>query len=297
MSTTFTCANCGKGGEGEDIMDLKFCTACKMVKYCNRECQIAHRPQHKKLCKKRAIELHDKALFKEPPPPEDECPICMLPLPPTLPTTRKTFNSCCGKDICDGCIYAMGDTKNEHVCPFCKTPNPRDPDEDVERIKNLIEKGNVEAMYVLEGCYNDGSRGVTQNKAKANELWLKAGELGFAPAYYNLGSAQAEVNMKRAKHYWELAAIMGDVVARYNLGVFDEKAGNNYRAMKHYAIAASAGHKVSLDAVKDGYMDGYVTKDQYTKALRSYQTRQDEAKSDTRDKALAESLNPIYRRP
>ena len=33
------CANCGKG-EG-NTNSLKACTACKMVKYCNRECQIA----------------------------------------------------------------------------------------------------------------------------------------------------------------------------------------------------------------------------------------------------------------
>ena len=36
------CANCGKGEESSG--DLKACTACKLVKYCNRECQIAHRP-------------------------------------------------------------------------------------------------------------------------------------------------------------------------------------------------------------------------------------------------------------
>ena len=70
------CANCGKDGS-----DLKACTACKMVKYCNQDCQIAHRPQHKKECKKHAAELHDEKLFKKPPPHED-CPICMLPLPP-----------------------------------------------------------------------------------------------------------------------------------------------------------------------------------------------------------------------
>ena len=37
------CANCGEGEESSG--DLKACTACKMVKYCNRDCQIAHRPQ------------------------------------------------------------------------------------------------------------------------------------------------------------------------------------------------------------------------------------------------------------
>ena len=60
------CANCGKEGT-----DLKSCTACKLVKYCNRDCQIAHRPQHKKECRKRVAELHDEKLFKQPPPEED----------------------------------------------------------------------------------------------------------------------------------------------------------------------------------------------------------------------------------
>ena len=55
------CANCGKGEESAG--DLKACTACKIVKYCNRDCQIAHRPQHKKACKRRAAELHDEKLF------------------------------------------------------------------------------------------------------------------------------------------------------------------------------------------------------------------------------------------
>ena len=72
------CANCGKGEE--ESFKLKACTACKLVKYCSRECQIAHRPQHKKACKKRAAELHDEKLFKQPPLAED-CPICFIRLP------------------------------------------------------------------------------------------------------------------------------------------------------------------------------------------------------------------------
>ena len=55
MNNIITCAACGKEDSGDAI--LKSCTACKSVKYCNRDCQIAHRPQHKKACKKRAIEL------------------------------------------------------------------------------------------------------------------------------------------------------------------------------------------------------------------------------------------------
>ena len=77
-NTVVTCANCGKGEECAG--NLKVCTACKMVKYCNRDCQIAHRPQHKTACKKRAAELYDEKLFKVH-PPREECPICFLPLP------------------------------------------------------------------------------------------------------------------------------------------------------------------------------------------------------------------------
>ena len=77
--TMSICANCGKGEEGG--INLKSCTACKLVKYCNRECQIAHRPQHKKECKKRAKELHEEALFKQPPTMEEDCPICFLRMP------------------------------------------------------------------------------------------------------------------------------------------------------------------------------------------------------------------------
>ena len=120
------CANCGKGGEGEDI-NLKSCVACKLVKYCNRDCQVAHRPQHKKVCKKRAAELHNETLFKDPPPPED-CSICFLPMPDT---EQRCFRPCCGELICDGCNYAaiMGDfergKRNEEIglCPFCRMPH------------------------------------------------------------------------------------------------------------------------------------------------------------------------------
>jgi len=88
------CANCGKGEESTG--SLKACTACKMVKYCNRECQIAHRSQHKKACKKRAAELHDEALFKEVEP--EDCPICFLRMPYLM--SGSTYMPCCGKVIC-----------------------------------------------------------------------------------------------------------------------------------------------------------------------------------------------------
>ena len=286
-SNILMCANCGKGEECSN--DLKACTACKMVKYCNRECQIAHRPQHKRECKKRAAELHDEKMFNEP-PPRDECPICMLPLP--LDAYQVVYNSCCGKDICYGCIYAMHETgdKNMKLCPFCKTPPERSPEEEVKRLHKLMEKGNAIAFNQLGGYYADGIRGIPQDWARANKLYLKAGVLGHASAYYNLGNAYrlgrgVEIDTKKEKHYYELAVMNGDIKARHNIGCSEGTAGNHHRAMKHLLIAARAGYGESLENVKQGFMNGYVTKDQYANTLREYQKSQYEVKSEARDKA------------
>ena len=213
------CANCGKGEES--VGDLKACNACKMVKYCNRDCQIAHRPQHKKACKKRAAELHDEKLFKQPPPAED-CPICMLRLP-SLDTGKK-YEACCRKMICSGCVYAVEKRDGGvGLCPFCRTPAPTSYEEAVEQLKKRAEYVDAVAIYDLGLCYHDGRAGLPQDCAKALELWQQAGELGYASAYKNIGNAynngnEVERDEMKANHYYELAAMGGVVEARYNLG-------------------------------------------------------------------------------
>ena len=177
------CANCGK--REESVGDLKACTACKMVKYCNRDCQIAHRPQHKKACKKRATELHDIKLFKQP--PNDECPICMLLLP-SLDTGSK-YKSCCGKRICSGYIHAVAIRDGGvGLCPFCRTPTPT-LEEIVEQYKKRAEIDDAEAIRNLGVCYYNGSHGLPQDHAKVLELFHRAGELGNATSYYNIGNS------------------------------------------------------------------------------------------------------------
>ena len=287
MSTTNTCANCGKDEESSG--DLKACTACKMVKYCNRDCQIAHRPQHKKACKKRAAELHEELLFREP-PLREECPICMLPLPLYDNHTGMNFYSCCGKNICIGCIDVMVSGAKD-LCAFCRTPYSSSDEEEVKRIKKLMEKGNAYACLRLSGLYYNGTCGLPQDWATANELYLKAGEVGCAMGYYNLGTQYfsgrgVEVDKKRAKYYYELAAMNGHVLARHNLGALEGQTGNYKRAMKHFILAASAGYKPSLDLLKDGYRHGLVTKEEYANTLREHQKSKDETTSDARDKAL-----------
>ena len=178
------------------------------------------------------------------------------------------------------------------LCPFCKAPPPRSNEEEVKRLHKLMEKGNAVAFNQLGGYYAQGINGLSQDWAKANELCLKAGELGCAGGYYNLGYSYeagigVEMNKKKANHYYELAAMKGDVQARHNLGNNEYRAGNIQRAYKHLLIAAKAGCKKSLEGIKHGYMNGCITKDEYANTLRESQKSQDEMKCEARDKALA----------
>eukprot|EP00986_Skeletonema_menzelii_P008924 scaffold3926_cov126-Skeletonema_menzelii.AAC.5 len=63
--------------------------------------------------------------------------------------------------------------------------------------------------------------------------------------------------------------------------------GHNDRAAKHFIIAAKLGDDDSLEAVKDFYKDGYVTKDDFAATLRGHQTAVDATKSPQRDQAAA----------
>jgi TPR repeat protein len=134
--------------------------------------------------------------------------------------------------------------------------------------------------------------GLQQDYEKSMELRLRAGELGYAALYGNIGHAYyhgegVERDEKKAKHYYELAAIGGHVVARHNLGCDEGRAGNITRAVKHWMISAEAGDDDSLKAIRQCYMAGHATKDDFEKALRAHKEAKDEMKSEQREAAAA----------
>ena len=283
------CANCGKGEDS--TKSLKACTACKLVKYCNRECQIAHRSQHKKTCKKRAAELYDEALFKEVEP--EDCPICFLRMPYLMSGSR--YKACCGKVICSGCIFAPvydheGNLLAE-TCPFCRTPPPTSDEEALKRIQKRAETGDAEAITNMGLYYRKGMYGLPQDYDKGSELYHQAAKLGHSTAYFLIGSNYrlgrgVEKDREKAKHYYELATMEGHVQARHNLGMIEGQAFNFDRALRHFMIAVKGGSNESLGIIRKMVTNGH-TKDDYTKALKSYQSYLDEIKSDQRDKAAS----------
>ena len=291
------CANCGK--EGSDVNNR--CNKCKMVKYCNAACKKKHRHKHKKECEEHlkqvadkrseelrlAAEKHDEELFKQPPPKED-CPICFL-LMPTLHTGER-YKSCCGKVICSGCIYAIRTRVGKTICPFCRTPLHTSDKEGHDRHVKRMELGDPSAMFGLGCDYWDGEHGCPRDHTKAFELFHQAGDLGHAEAMCNIGYAYdhddgVKVDKEKASYYYKLSAMAGDVHARYNLGKDEERAGNIDRALKHYMIAVRSGDNASLQEFRRFYFKGKVSKEDYTKALQSYQVYLGEIKSVQRDKA------------
>ena len=289
MATTKdgVCAGCGKGGD-----DLKKCNACKLVKYCGVTCQRAHRPKHKKECKRRAAELHDEALFRHP-PSQEECSICFLKLP-IIEAGKIMYKPCCGKFLCSGCMYAAvkQDDKKEYLCPFCRTPSSRSIDEEMQRLERRMKLNDPEAINIMGHSYLVGKFGLQEDTDKAQELFHKAAEYGSMCANYYLGGMHChgdgvQRDTTKANHYWELAAMAGHAQARYYLGDMEDREGNYDRAMKHYMISANVGDDASLSMVKTGYVRGLVTKDKFAQTLRAHKESQDELKSEWRDKAAA----------
>ena len=209
------------------------------------------------------------------------------------------YNSCCGKIICSGCVYSVRLTTGKSTCPFCRAVAPKTDEEILKREKKRVEVGDAQAMYELGCLYGNGMHGLPQNRDKALELYLRAGELGCTKAYHNIGNDYwhgrgVERNEKKATHYSELAAMGGDVHARHNLGCDDANVGNYDRALKHFMISVGGGDHDSLKKIKQLYTNGDATKEDYAKALKAYQAYLSEIKSGDRDKAAAFSDDNKY---
>ena len=282
------CANCGK--HGSDTVNLKNCTACRLVKYCGVDCQKAHRKQHKKACNQRSAEIKDEQLYSQghERPEGDFCPICTLPIP-LLMAEHSASYVCCMKRICDGCIFAAKKRDMDN-CPFCRTPMPEYDADALEMVRARVEKEDPAALYQLGREYFSGAHGLQKDTQKAVELLTKAAELGSIDALYSLGDAYrrgfgVQEDKAKAVEFYKKAAMQGHVESRYNLGWYESEERNYDRALRNFLISVKMGHLKSVDSIKMMFMSGLATKAQYADALRGYQDAVEETKSHDRDEA------------
>lgn len=86
------------------------------------------------LCKRNNV-VDDDELFQEPPPKED-CPICFLPMPYSIGISGVdiSYQPCCGKMMCVGCMVATGEEMKKGsmkvCCPFCRIPLQLESDDE-----------------------------------------------------------------------------------------------------------------------------------------------------------------------
>jgi TPR repeat protein len=125
----------------------------------------------------------------------------------------------------------------------------------------------------------------------AIQYFTKAAALGDIDAHYNLsalyrkGEGGVEKDKKKEIYHSEEAAIGGHPLARYSLAIREEENAREDRACRHLIIASKLGLDVALDAVKMGFMNGSVSKEEYEAALRGCQAAVDATKSQQRDAA------------
>ena len=290
-----------------------------LVNYCNADCQKNNWLKHKQACKLRAAELHDEALFKDP-PAKEECPICFLPMPRKIiscvslpPATimsipiidfaianlglgpngreelvnmsTEVYYSCCGKYICGGCVHSFESSGNDRKCPFCNSDQDNKTDEErVEDIMKRVESNDPTSICLLAQHYHHGTAGLQQNHSKAVELYARAADLGSSKAHYNLGAYYHERGYsKKEKFHYEAAAMAGDEVARFNLGCTEKQSGNLERAVKHCMIAASAGQHTSMHNLRTLFEQGLVSRDSIDLTLTAYNNSCAAMRSEARD--------------
>ena len=282
------CASCG-AADG-DNNKLKNCDDCDLVKYCSVKCQNDHRPQHKQACEKRAAELRDEILFKQPESSHyGDCPICYLPIP--VEQEKSGMHSCCSKRVCKGCYHANTmreiEGRLQHKCPFCRKAVPKSKEEGDGYLVKRIEANDPVAMrQVGTKRFHEG------DYRAAFEYSEKAASLGDVEAHYQLAISYrdgigVELNEKRALYHSEKAAIAGHADARHNLGCMEMMNFQVNRALKHFIIAAKLGYDKSMKCLMDLYQAGLVSNEDFTAALRGHKAAIDATKSPQRDEAAA----------
>jgi len=281
---TSACAACGSA-EVDDIK-LKECDDCDLVRYCSDACLKEHEPTHKEACVKRAAELRDELLFKQPENTHlGDCPICMIPLPLDQ---KNSMHSCCSKVICKGCNHANkireAEGRIKQSCPFCRQPVPTLDEQEKYRRKRI--EANDPVAMLLEGIMRHDKG----DYIKEFEYYTKATELGDVEAHYKLACMYnyehgVEKDMGKKICHLEEAIIGGHPAARYNLGVFEFQTGNSERAVKHWIIAASQGDDQSIKLLLKKFRRGIVSKDDLAAALRAHKAAVDATKSPQREAA------------
>jgi uncharacterized protein len=119
-------------------------------------------------------------------------------------------------------------------------------DKAIQFLQMAANNGNSPAEYDLASLYNEGTGGMTIDKARACDLFEKAADQGYLKAMHNVGycyqtGAAGKKDESKALDYYTKAAEAGVARAQHNLGVLYGQLGQAEKAYFWLRVAESNG--------------------------------------------------------
>ena len=231
----------------------------------------------------------------------EECPICMLPIPHEV--SESNYCVTCGKTVCWGCMISTAEAHTERgdvekavekitTCPYCQSNTAVHDDKFVlEQVMKRANAGGHDDMCRLGEYYFHGKKGPQQDKAEGLKWYHRAVEAGSGCASFCLGSFYydgdgVEQDTEKAMEYYQKSADLGYAPSFVTIGFMLLRKGGIEEAMLNFRKAAICG--VSDDSIfitlRDGFKCGHITKDEYAFTLREYQAACNEMESGGRER-------------
>lgn len=191
-------------------------------------------------------------------------------------------------------------------CPFCGENGHQDPNDqrsifpsanddeeegvDLGRLLMLVEGGNPDATFCVAKYRFHGGTELPQDKKQGLELYHTAVSLGSPFAAAALGRCfldgdAVERDHNKTVEYYFRAAELGFVEMYFFIGEIYLNCGEVEEAMMNFRRAAICGFSEDFvfDSLRDGFRNGYITKDEYAYTLRENQKAANEMKSEARE--------------
>ena len=227
-------------------------------------------------------------------PGKEECPICMIPLP--LLQSDSCYLVCCGKTICGACDKGQWkvdmEGQRERLCPFCRRTDDFEYNDErrVKQVMKLADAGHHDALEWIALTYFKGEMGLRQDKAEGLKWYRRAVEAGNGKAAYSLGYCYwqgdgVDKDCDKAMEYFSKAADHGYVPAFFVMGSILVQKGDIEEGVLNIRKAAVCGlcDENLFGVLRNGFRDGFITKEEYAVTLRGNQTACNEMKSEARE--------------
>ena len=246
----------------------------------------------------------------------DECVLCCYPLP--LKLKESIYKSCCGEVICQGCVIAQKRTlvigtdvkkpikgskeeerefmmmilsKQSFPCPFCRTEQPTNVKELLERLnKRIREYKDLDAMNYVGCSYMDEKHGLPKDLKKAEEVFKQAYDLGDPTAASNLVILYSKHIPDEARmiQYDKEGVRRGHAGCMVRLAdhLMANTSDSLEEATQLFMMAARSGNDSAMDAVMNFcYPNEFISKDDLVTTLRAHKAATDKVKSESREYA------------